>query len=104
MPFFCQNAGSIDRGFTKEERVARAATAQAMHAAKRLVRFKDVTVDPTKINEYVSIRKGRVTVDVDGCVATFIGKYESEEILKQKAKEFLLSLPQATLPNCSGNP
>lgn len=95
---------SNDRGFTKEEREARAATAQAMHAAKRLVRFKDVTVDPAKIDECISIRKGRVTVDVDGVTATFIGKYESEEILKQKAKEFLLSLPQATLPNCSGNP
>ena len=95
---------SNERGFTKEERVARAVNAQAMHAAKRLERFKDVIVDPTKIDGYISIRKRRVTVDVDGITAAFIGKYESEEILKQKAKEFLLSLPQATLPNCSGNP
>jgi hypothetical protein len=75
-----------------------------MHASKRLERFKDVQVDPTRIDEYICIRKGRVTVNVTGIVATFIGKYESEEILKHKAKEFLLSLPQATLPNCSGNP
>jgi len=95
---------SKERGFTDEERLMRASNAQAMHASKRLERFKDVQVDPTRIDEYICIRKGRVTVDVTGVVATFIGKYESEEILKHKAKEFLLSLPQATLPNCSGNP
>lgn len=93
-----------ERGFTAEERKARMVNAQALHAAKRAERFTHVSIDTTVIDKYISIRKGRVTVDVSGCTANFMGKYESEEALKQKAKEFLLSLPQATLPNCSGNP
>ena len=92
------------RGFTEEERMGRAATARAMHAEKRLVRFKDVSIDSSNVNDYISIEKGRVTVNVDGITANFIGKYETRDVLIQKAKEFLLSLPQATLPNCSGNP
>ena len=75
-----------------------------MHAAKREERFKHVHVDPAKIDEYVCIRKGKVTVAVEGVTANFIGKYESEEALREKAKEFLRSLLLATLPNCSGNP
>ena len=98
------SARAIDRGFTEVERQSRMQNAQNMHAAKRKERFKDVTIDPTKIDEYIFIRKGRLTVDVDGCTANFMGKYESEEALRNKAKEFLLSLLQATLPNCSGNP
>jgi hypothetical protein len=93
-----------ERGFTTEERTARMANAQALHAAKRAQRFMGVSVNPTAVDDYISIRKGRVTVDVDGRTANFIGKYESEEALKQKAREFLLNLAQATLPNCSGNP
>jgi len=93
-----------ERGFTADERKARMTNAQALHAAKRMERFNHVTIDPTVIDDYIYIRKGRVTVDVNGCTANFMGKYESEEALKQKAKEFLISLSQATLPNCSGNP
>ena len=95
---------AAQRGFTAEERTARMMNAQALHAAKRAERFKHVTVDPAVIDDYISVRKGRVTVVVSGCTASFIGKYESEEALRNKAKEFLLSLSQATLPNCSGNP
>jgi len=95
---------SQQRGFTEEERAYRSAMAQAMHAAKRVERFRDVHIDPSKIDEYIFIRKRQVTVDVDGIIAKFIGKYESEEALKEKAKEFLKSLIKATLPNCSGNP
>jgi group I intron endonuclease len=91
-------------GFTPEERRVRMENAQALHAAKRAQRFKGVRIDPGVVDDYISIRKGRVTVDVDGCTASFIGKYESEEALKQKAREFLVNLAQATLPNCSGNP
>jgi group I intron endonuclease len=95
---------AAERGFTEEERLARMVCAQLMHAAKRAERFKYVHVDPAMIDEYVCIRKGKVTVDVEGVTACFIGKYESEEALREKAKEFLRSLLPATLPNCSGNP
>jgi group I intron endonuclease len=95
---------AAERGFTDEERLARMVCAQLMHSTKREERFKHVQIDPLKIDEYVCIRKGRVTVNVDGITANFIGKYESEEALREKAKEFLKSLIPATLPNCSGNP
>jgi hypothetical protein len=95
---------AAERGFTPEERMNRMTNAQALHAAKRAERFTGVVVDPSAVDEYICIRKGRVTVDVEGRTATFIGKYESEEALREKAREFLLTLTQATLPNCSGNP
>jgi group I intron endonuclease len=93
-----------DRGFTDEERRNRMSQAQGQHEAQKLERFRNVLVDPTAIDQYIEKRKGCVVVSVDGIKARFVGKYESEGTLHQKARDFLLNVHQATLPNCSGNP
>lgn len=92
-----------ERGFTEEEKQHRMISAQSQHQAQKVERFKDIKVDHANVDQYIRVRKNCVVVIVDGVRAQFVGKYESEEDLKQKAKEFLLSL-EATLPNCSGNP
>ena len=92
-----------ERGFTEEEKHNRMRSAQSQHQAQKAERFKGVKVDHTDLDRYIHVRKSSVVVIIDGNRVQFIGKYESEEALKEKAKEFLLSL-EATLPNCSGNP
>ncbi len=85
-------------------RTKRAEDAKAQHLAAKLYRFKEVVIDPLRIDEYIYIRKGRVVVDVSGTTATFAGKCESEDSCRVRAREFLRNLAPATLPNCSGNP
>ena len=85
-------------------RAERAKNAKAQHLAAKLSRFKGVTVEPARIEEYIHMRKGRVVVDVSGTMAYFDGKSESEESRWERARDFLRNLAPATLPNCSGNP
>lgn len=94
---------SKERGLTEEEKLKRMVNVQQQHMAQKVQRFKDVQIDKTDLDKYIHKRAKGILVSVDGKTARFVGKYESEEALKQKAKEFLLSL-EATLPNCSGNP
>lgn len=93
-----------ERGYSTDERQTRAANASAQHLIQKKARFAEVKVDPSRVNEYIKKYKGRIMVDVDGVTSFFDGKNETEEKLKERAKEFLLSLVPATLPNCSGNP
>ena len=93
-----------DRGYSTEERDARKEAARLQHLVAKAVRFENLCVDHTQVESYIHKRKGRIVVDVSGVTAHFDGKNESEEALRERAKEFLLSLSQATLPNCSGNP
>jgi hypothetical protein len=86
------------------KRTKRATNAKAQHLAGKLSRFEGITVDPARIEEYIHMRKGRIVVDVSGTTTTFAGKSESENSLRDRAREFLRNLVPATLPNCSGNP
>jgi hypothetical protein len=93
-----------DRGYSEEERAARTEAARLQHLVLKSVRFDGLIVDHTIVDSYIHKRKGRIIVDVNGVTAHFDGKNESEEALRERAREFLLSLTPATLPNCSGNP
>lgn len=93
-----------ERGFSESERQRRTETARVRHLANKTARFAGVTVDPAQIDSYIKKYRGQIIVDVNGVVAYFNSKTESDEILRERAKEFLLSLVPATLPNCSGNP
>jgi len=95
---------ALEQGLTDEEKHKRMISAQSQHTAQKLERFNGVTVDHADLDRYIRVRKNCIQVSAGGQSARFVGKYESEEALKQKAKGFLLSLSQATLPNCSGNP
>ncbi len=61
-------------------------------------------------DKYIKIRKAKdgsnyIKVIVGKKTTSFTGKYETIEVLKQKALQFLESIQSsATLPNCSGNP
>ena len=92
-----------ERGLTDEEKMERMENVQRQHMAQKTDRFKGIQVDKSDLEQYIHKRSNGYLVSVDGKKTRFVGKYESEEALKQKAKEFLLSL-EATLPNCSGNP
>jgi hypothetical protein len=93
-----------DRGYTEEERAKRTEAAKLQHLISKAARFEGLSVDLTNVDSYIHKRKGRIVVDVSGVTTHFDGKNESEEALRERAREFLLSLTPATLPNCSGNP
>ena len=72
---------------------------KAQHAAAKAVRFAGVTIDPTKLDEYITVRKGFVLVRAGGQEARFASKTETPEVLVARAKEFLQSLiPSTTTP------
>jgi hypothetical protein len=90
---------------TEEFRKARTDSATSQHAAVKAKKFAETTVDHSNIGQYI-FTKGNVAIArVNGVEASFAGKGKTKEENIERAKEFLLTLPQtATLPNCSGNP
>jgi hypothetical protein len=87
-----------------EAREKRAQQTTTQHAAAKAARFSGVTIDTTNLTKYIFTKGVVVFVRVDGREASFAGKGNTKEHNIQRAKEFLLSLQPATLPNCSGNP
>lgn len=78
------------------------------HARGKLARFKDVTVDLSKVEEYMIVRNSAkygpyIFVRVDGKETQFVGRHSSFDELKERAIQFLQDL--AAMPqNCSGTP
>ena len=94
-----------EKGITEEERVERMKHAQAQFANQKREKFAGVQVDSAKMDSYIRLRKsGEVVVKIGEARTSFVGKYETQDELLQRAREFVASLQQATLPNCSGNP
>ena len=83
---------------------------QAQHSAQKLEKFRGISIDTKDLDQYISSKyiDGHlaVIVKVDGKKAAFVGKYESLETLKERAKEFLKEINNAfaTSSNCSGSP
>jgi hypothetical protein len=84
--------------------------AQVQHSKQKLERFRDVVIDLTNLDQYISSKHidGHLAaiVKVDGKKASFVGKYETLESLTERAKEFLREISKtfATSSNCSGSP
>jgi hypothetical protein len=82
---------------------------QKQHQAMKLKKFTGLILDDN-LEKYIKLRKAKdgsnyIKVIVGEHTTSFTGKYESIEVLKQKALHFLQSIQSsATLPNCSGNP
>jgi group I intron endonuclease len=94
-----------ERGITDEEKRERMKHAQAQFANQKVEKFAGVEVDSAKMESYIRRRKnGEVVVKIGKARTSFVGKYETQDELVQRAREFIASLQQATLPNCSGNP
>jgi group I intron endonuclease len=77
---------------TLEGRAARSSQAKSQHSAAKANRFAGATIDPTKLDEYIILRKNCVLVRVGDHEARFTSKTETPEAMIVRAKEFLQSL------------
>ena len=90
----------------KKEQMLRS---QKQHSIYKINKFKGIEIDLNNINQYIKVLNKKdgskyIRVVIGEKKTTFVGKYETLEILRDKAIEFIKSVNTATLPNCSGNP
>ena len=90
----------------KKEQILRS---QKQHSIYKINKFKGIEIDLNNINQYIKVLNKKdgskyIRVVIGEKKTTFVGKYETLEILRDKAIEFIKSVNTATLPNCSGNP
>jgi len=90
----------------KKEQMLRS---QKQHSIYKINKFKGIEIDLNNINQYIKVLNKNdgskyIRVIIGEKKTTFVGKYETLEILRDKAIEFIKSVNTATLPNCSGNP
>ena len=78
----------------------RSTKAKTQHNQGKLDRFKDCTIDLTKIDTYIYKKGKAMIVTIDGKKASFASKHETIEQLTKRAKAFVSSLCDATLSNC----
>lgn len=89
-----------EKGITEADRTRCMTNAISLHSRNRMLRFKDVVVDLAKIEDYISVNGTTVIVTIGKLSTGFASKYETEDIKRERAKEFIVSLSQqATLPN-----
>lgn len=81
---------------TPEARAARSAQAKSQFSSGKAARFTGIAVDPTKIDEYITVRKNLVIVRIGGQEARFTSKTETQEEMVKRAKEFIQSLQTQT--------
>ena len=68
---------------------------QNQHLYKKFAKFKDVSVDDTHPEKYISFIRDNKTnteyirITIDGIRTTFVGKYETVEEIKERAKIFI---------------
>lgn len=83
---------------------------QTQHSIQKLQRFRGISIDTKDLDKYLSTKRisghPAIIVKVGDTEASFVGKYESLETLKERAKEFLKEVNNtfATSSNCSGSP
>jgi hypothetical protein len=71
----------------------------------KIDKFREVAIDHLKIDTYIHERKDGVVIRVDGKrITSFVGKYESRAVLRERAVEFLKQVVSAMPSNCSGTP
>ena len=83
---------------------------QTQHIKQKIERFRGSIIDISNLEQYISTKHidGHLAaiVKVDGKKASFVGKYETIESLKERARMFLreINTAFATSSNCSGSP
>jgi hypothetical protein len=71
---------------------------QTQHLEKKLETFKDVEIDPSKLEQYLTVKLNSVGVEyiqiefVNNRKTTFTGKHESIENTKERAMQFMREL------------
>lgn len=81
-----------------EVKEVRSKNAKINHLHKKLEKFKDEKIDPLNLDQYITYKKGLVTICINNKYSYFNSKGESQDASKNRALEFLRTL--ATLPNC----
>ena len=84
---------------TNEFCLGRSTNAKTQHNQGKFDRFKDCSVDMTKINTYIRKKGNVINVIIDGKKASFASKHETIEQLKDRARAFIQTLHDATLSN-----
>jgi len=82
---------------------------QNQHLSKKYQIYKNVTVDETKIDDYIRVIRNNSTnseyiqVTINKVQTTFVGKYESIESIKERARNFIMNLIQWQRDQIAGN-
>lgn len=80
---------------------------QKQHLNKKYEKFKDLVIDFDRIDDYIRIRNNKngkyVIVKINNKQTSFVGKYETIDEIKQRAKEFLFSLRDWQRDQIAGN-
>jgi hypothetical protein len=83
---------------------------QKQHLSKKFYNYKNITVDENKIDDYIHVIKNNTTnseyvrIIINKVRTTFVGKYESIENIKKRARNFILDLIQWQRDQIAGNP
>jgi hypothetical protein len=83
---------------------------QNQHASKKFAKYSNVIVYENKIEDYLSVihenksNTDYIRVTIDGIRTSFVGKYETVEEIKQRARIFILDLIKWQRDQIAGNP
>lgn len=80
---------------------------QEQHASSKLQRFIGTTIDINNLDQYIYKINSKISgimfkIKVGDKSTSFVGKHETPDELYQRAIDFLHSVYNATLSNCSG--
>ena len=95
---------------TEERKTRQMLITKAQHEKQKYDRFANQVIDEDDLEQYIHVKHAKgipfVVVKVNGKETTFVGKYESIDVLKDRAKEFLLyiSLMNCDAAKLTGNP
>lgn len=89
---------------TEENRKRQMSVTQNQHKNQKFERFRGESIDLENLDKYIYVKHAKgipfVVIKVNKKQASFVGKYETLDQLKETAKEFLRKIATtATLPN-----
>ena len=82
---------------------------QNQHLSNKYESYRNITIDENKIDEYIRVIKNNTTnseyirVIIDKVKTTFVGKYESIESIKERARNFIINLIKWQRDQIAGN-
>ena len=83
---------------------------QKQHLSKKYELFKNVIIDDTQIDSYIRVVRNNtnnseyVRIVINKIRATFVGKSDTTEVLKERARQFILNLQEWQRNQIAGNP
>jgi len=84
--------------------------AQDQHLAKKFEPFRHTKIDQTDINQYIHVirdnkaNKEYVKIKIDRAKTTFVGKFETIEQIKERARNFITQLVKWQCDQIAGTP